>query len=280
MSSLPDLAEALCRAVASHDQDYALRVCEQIAAKLPEPRASRIRNAIKFANPITLSKVKHWAPVNERRSPWVPEGVRSDIKRWMAEISHATALIENGERPLPLLLTGETRCGKTSTLAVLAAEMGLPVMRFSIADGMGSHLGESAQSIRDAFKEVRAESKCVWLIDEMDAVASQRDDGKQACSREMNSAIGALLTEIEAVPPETLLVATSNLSKNIDAAVRARFAVVDFPRWEDMPADDRIAFAASHGGDVATVGASYAETVQACRRARVDAILARMEPVT
>ncbi len=42
-----------------------------------------------------------------------------------------------------------------------------------------------------------------------------------------------------------------------------------------MPASDRIAFAASHGGDVATVGASYAETVQTCRQVRVDAILAR-----
>ena len=38
MSSLPDLAEALCRAAASRDFDYALRVAEQIASKLPEPR--------------------------------------------------------------------------------------------------------------------------------------------------------------------------------------------------------------------------------------------------
>ncbi len=275
MSTLPALAEALCRAIATGDLDYGRTIAAQVADKLPEPRASRIRNSMRQMVPVALSSLKQWTPVVESRRPWVPDSVEVAIKRWVAEASHAEALLLAGERPMPLLLTGETRCGKTSTLACLAAEMNLPVMRMSIADAMGEYMGQTCQRMRDAFREIKRDRRCVWLVDELDGVASKRDAGGQAASRELNSAITVLLTEIETMPPGTLLVATSNVDENIDPAVRARFEVVSFPAWEAIDSSQRLSFARSHGAGEPEIGASYADTVQACRRARVDAILAR-----
>lgn len=279
MSTLPDIVEAMCRAVAKHDQTSARRLCFQAAAKMGGARSLRITNWLQHDGADELpgfvaldgKKLKHWQPVHEPRVPWVPASVAAAVEQWLAEVRAADALIEAGERVQPLLLAGETRCGKTSMLCALAARMGLPVMRMSLTEAVGSHLGETAKKISDAMADAKRCPPAVWLIDEIDAVAFSRI-GDSAAAQERAHSVGSLLTELDTLPGRLPLVATSNLVASIDSAVLGRFSVVEFPTWESLGDYDRASFAVSHGaGDV--LGESYADVVKKCRRLRVGAVL-------
>lgn len=217
----------------------------------------------------------HWTPVEEPRAPWTPLAVRAELDAWWQEVEGAELLAAAGERVLPLLLVGETRCGKTSSACALAARAGLPVRRMSLASVVGGLMGDTARKMHDALLETCLGERALWVIDELDGVAMPRG-GDDAAAKERTHAVATLLAELEQLPPGLPLVATSNIAENIDPAVRARFVVVRWPAWSELPAGERDAFACSHGLDVAA-GAelgSYAEAVQRARRARVARIIA------
>jgi AAA+ superfamily predicted ATPase len=187
------------------------------------------------------------------------------------ELQHAEALIAAGERVLPLLLVGETRCGKTSLLCSIANRLGLTVYRLSLATVVGGYVGDAANKLHAALDEARMSGPALWLIDEIDGVAMHRCRGDGA-AQERAHAVAAMLAEIESLPPGFMLAATSNTRDLIDDAVLARFSVVEFPKWTDLPNYDKQAFAVSHGSPNA-FAKSYAECVQYCRKARVAKIL-------
>jgi len=277
--TLPEITEAICRAVARNDIKAARSCAAMAAAKMGEPRASRITRALGEldSTPITISgrPMKFWATVKEPRAPWVPAEISDAIGRWVEQVTFADALIEAGERVLPLLLVGETRCGKTSSLCAVAAKLDLLVHRMSLADVVGSHMGESARCMRDALAEMKGHERGIWLVDELDAIAFRRGTDAQAATQEKAHAVGALLTEIETLPPSLPFVATSNTSSNIDPAVLGRFEVVEFPKWNDLGGEERLQFATSHGLADVSGADSYADVVKAARRQRVDEILVK-----
>lgn len=280
MASLPDITEALCRAVARRDLAHARVLATQAAAKMGGVRSGRIHRDLQSYGEmsafVTLDgkAMRHWKQVVEPRRPWTPLNVTRSISGWLAEVAGAAALAEAGERVQPLLLAGETRCGKTSVLCAAAATAGLPVMRLSLADAVDSHLGESAKKMQSALKEATACPPAIWLIDEIDGVAFRRK-GDSGAEQERAHAVGALLTELDTLPAGFPLVATTNLVESVDPAVIGRFTAVEFPAWDDLGDLGRDAFAASHGADNAAAGArSYADVVKLAREQRVARILA------
>jgi MoxR-like ATPase len=209
--------------------------------------------------------------VSEPRSPWTPKFVADAIDQWLNESKHAALLAKHGERVLPLLLSGETRCGKTSSLCSAAARLGLPVYHLSLAEMVGSMMGETSGRIRSAFAEIRDAPRALWLVDEIDGVAMRRT-GEQGAAQERSLSVTTLLTEIEALPPDVALAATSNVDPMIDPAILSRFTLVRFPPWGALTEVERASFVLSHGG-VTTKAGSYAEAVQSARAARVRALV-------
>ena len=274
MATLPEIAEAMCKRVAARDLGGARSLAMQMAAKMGIPRGPRIQRAFENWSE-TVGALKHWTSVAEPRSPWIPDVVKEGVEVWYEESKHAEALVASGEKVLPLLLSGETRCGKTSSLAGIAVRLGLPIYRFSLVSAMGSHVGESAKGIKDAIDEATEQDcRAIWLIDEIDAVAQKRGGDGSAADKEFNSVVAVMLTEVEKLPPGFLLCATTNMVSAIDRAMVARFQAVDFPRWADLSASDRLEFASSHGDASACENAtSYSETVLRARRTRVDTVL-------
>lgn len=270
MSTLPEITEALCRAVAMRDLAQARRLSFLAADKMGPPRGDKIRRAFEHEGP--EPKLKRWVRVKEPRSPWTPPAVEELIAGWLREAQHAPLLAAHGERVLPLLLVGETRCGKTSSLCGVAAKLDLPVNRLSLAEVVGSHLGESSKAITAAMQEAFGAPRALWLIDEIDAIGQKRTGGQPA-AQEQALAMGSLLTELEQLPPSMMVAATSNTVKLLDPALVARFEVVSFPEWAKLTESERASFAASHGHDLAAAAGSYAEAVRDSRRARVARII-------
>lgn len=216
--------------------------------------------------------LQHWHDVSEPRSPWVPDRVRSQLDAWWLEVTNVAELVKHGERTYPLLLAGETRCGKTSSVCALAKAAGIPVYRLDLGSVVKSYMGETARVLSDAMNEMALGGFSIWLIDEIDGVAQQRG-GDGAPDKERAHAVATLLTRLEHLSPTAPLVATTNTVDLIDAAVLARFTVVSWPRWDDLGFSEMKAFIASHGGSRVYEGSSYADAVQRARVERVERII-------
>jgi AAA+ superfamily predicted ATPase len=194
----------------------------------------------------------------------------------MVEAENAELLAAHGEKLMPLLLTGETRCGKTSAMCEVARHFEAPIFRMSIGSVIGSHMGETAKAMKAALDEAALAPHALWILDEVDGIFQQRhvETGGGGCVQEMNSALAVGLATIEALPPHVMLVATTNEPGIIDRAMLARFRRVDFPAWSELDPDERRRFAKSHGCELAWDTDSYARVVQQARTVRVREIIA------
>lgn len=284
MSTLPEITQALCLAIARGEHDRLRSLALQAASKMGGTRGQSVQRAfdgtaLPLIQPAMMQHLaahsgpqpalKHWQRVELERSPYVPDSARRALESWLEEVRYSAQLAAVGERTRPLLLVGPTRCGKTSSAHAFAKQLSLPLFRLGLNEVLGSFMGETSAKLAAALKEMT--QPAVWLVDELDAVAMNRQyDGK--ADNERAHAVGFLLTALDGLPAGTLLVATTNMSSAIDSAVRARFQEVTWPDWETV---DQSAFVASHGGDTGRYYGSYAHAAEQSRQHRVAAIIAR-----
>ena len=218
--------------------------------------------------------LKHWAPASDTRYPWARKSVSEAIRQWMVEAENADVLHAAGERVMPLLLTGETRCGKTSTMVEVARHYDVPAFRMTMGQVVGQYMGETIKGVKAALDEAASAATGLWILDEVDGIFQQRGGGDNSgCAHEWNAAIGQGLAAIEALPPHVMLVATTNEPGIMDRAMLARFQRVDFPPWAELIEAERRAFARSHKYEDAWTAESYSGVVQAARTVRVRKIL-------
>jgi hypothetical protein len=131
-------------------------------------------------------------------------------------------------RALVALMTGSPGTGKTMTAQVIAAELGLDLVRVDLASTVNKYIGETAKNLRRIFARA-AEMNAVLLFDEADALFAKRTEVKDSHDRYANADTNYLLQLLEEFDGIALL--ASNRKQNIDSAFvrRLRF-VMDFPR--------------------------------------------------
>lgn len=217
----------------------------------------------------------HWVLVQDARHPWARKGTLDELREWIREAENADKLVAAGEKVMPLLLSGETRCGKTSTLCWLASSyFGVPSYRASIGSMIGQYMGETTKNFRDAIDEAVAGPQALYIMDEVDGIFQQRISKRcDGATAELNSAIASALAQIEGLPQHLMLAATTNEPDNLDRAMLARFRHVEFPAWAELEETERRAFAKSHQLESAFDAGSYAGVVQRARAERVRRIL-------
>ena len=154
----------------------------------------------------------------------------------MVEARMAAELSAVGVKPRQTcLLFGPPGCGKTTLAHHFAARLGLPLVVARAENIVGSHLGESGRNIAKFFDALRRHgNNVVGFIDELDALGTVRTKDNQACAREQNAMVTALLTNIEAL--EGRFFAATNLQDAIDPAIWRRFGIqitVDLPGFDE-----------------------------------------------
>jgi SpoVK/Ycf46/Vps4 family AAA+-type ATPase len=122
-----------------------------------------------------------------------------------------------------LLFQGPPGCGKTLAAAVLAGEMGLPLMTVRLDALFSRFLGATAVQLRAIFTEMPRRPG-VYLFDEFDAVAKARGDSQDV--GEMNRVVTAFLQLVDADVSGSILVAATNHVELLDRAVFRRFDVI------------------------------------------------------
>ena len=126
-----------------------------------------------------------------------------------------------------LLFFGPPGCGKTLAAAVLAGELGIPLLTVRLAALFSRFLGATANHLRAVFREM-PRRPAVYLFDEFDAVAKARGDEQDV--GEMRRIVTSFLQLMDADRSTSLVIAATNQAKLLDGAVFRRFDLhVEFP---------------------------------------------------
>lgn len=131
-----------------------------------------------------------------------------------------------------LLLHGPSGCGKTLAAAVVAGELGLPLLRVRIETLFSRYLGQTAALLTAVFEEMHR-VRGVYLFDEFDALGRQRFAANDV--GEASRVVSTFLQLLDADDSGAIVVAATNGAGEIDHAAFRRFddlALVPLPPAE------------------------------------------------
>jgi SpoVK/Ycf46/Vps4 family AAA+-type ATPase len=139
-------------------------------------------------------------------------------------------LCENGMRKgFPCIFSGPPGTGKTETAYQIARETGRDILLVDIAESKSAWFGESEKLVKAIFDRYRGMINYggpapILLFNEADAILSKRQEIGQSRSgpaQTENAIQNILLQEIENM--DGILIATTNLTVNLDKAFERRF---------------------------------------------------------
>lgn len=126
--------------------------------------------------------------------------------------------------PTGILFHGSSGTGKTFAADCLARSLGLNVIKVRASDVLDKWLGGSEAAIRAIFSRSRAAAPCLLLFDELDALATNREDEDDGSSELYSRLLSTILNEMDGVnnaggSNNVLVVGTTNRIHAIDAAL-------------------------------------------------------------
>ncbi|CAN6169077.1 unnamed protein product [Urochloa humidicola] len=140
-----------------------------------------------------------------------------------------------GVRPIAgLLLHGPPGCGKTMLAHVIANETGVPFYKISAPDVVSGVSGGSEENIRDLFQKAYRTAPSIVFIDEIDAIASKRENLQREMERRIVTQLMTCMDEFhqnigcgnsdaktsEKRPGYVIVIGATNRPDAVDQALR------------------------------------------------------------
>lgn len=123
------------------------------------------------------------------------------------------------------LLYGESGTGKTQFGRYLAYTMGVPFCYFNLSRTVDSLMGDTSKNLNKVFNYIKG-TPCVFMIDELDAVSSNRArSDSTSASGEMNRTTISLMQNLDQLSSDVVLLAATNRPELIDDTVKRRFSI-------------------------------------------------------
>lgn len=121
------------------------------------------------------------------------------------------------------LFTGPSGCGKTLAARLLASSLKMDIYRLDLSSVVNKFIGETEKNLNQIFSRAE-ELDVVLLIDEGDALLTQRTSVQTSNDRYANLETNYLLQRLESF--EGILIVTTNANDRIDSAFQRRMDVV------------------------------------------------------
>ena len=123
----------------------------------------------------------------------------------------------DADPPTGILLHGPPGTGKTLLARAVAAESGVNFVHVRGPELLDRYVGESEKAVREVFDRARGAAPAIVFFDEIDAVATARDDAGEVVDR----VVSQLLTEFDAAAdnPSLIVLAATNRKAALDPAL-------------------------------------------------------------
>ncbi len=156
-----------------------------------------------------------------------PDNIIETLKRIIRTVEKLPLLMEKYgfEKLFPygkglgVLFHGASGTGKTMSAYILAAELGLDVMRADLSRIEDKYIGETEKRISEIFQKAE-ENNCLLFFDEADSLFAKRTEVSDSHDRHANAQTAHLLQKMEEY--SGIVVLATNLEGNIDPAFRRR----------------------------------------------------------
>lgn len=214
----------------------------QLAALLREAPTitSPLRDAAMPTLPIDADSQQNLArvedPVVLDHSPIWDKCVAGPLHQLIQERSFDRELFAAGLQPTSTaIFIGPPGVGKTMASRWVAQQLSRPLVTLDLSAVMSSFLGRTGNNVRNVLDYAKG-TRCVLLLDEIDAIAKRRDDDVEV--GELKRLVTVLLQEIDDWPSTSLLIAATNHAGLLDPAIWRRFElIIEFP----MPSPEQTA---------------------------------------
>tara|TARA_Y100000310_G_scaffold345257_1_gene463169 strand:- start:1899 stop:4307 length:2409 start_codon:yes stop_codon:yes gene_type:complete len=123
------------------------------------------------------------------------------------------------EPPKGILLHGPPGCGKTLLAKAVANESDATFLTINGPEVVSKFVGEAEKKIREKFEEAEKKSPAIIFIDEIDAIASKREESYGEVEKRM---VAQLLTLLDGLNDrgKVVVIAATNRPNAIDPALR------------------------------------------------------------
>ncbi|WP_435318577.1 AAA family ATPase [Haloarchaeobius sp. TZWSO28] len=124
----------------------------------------------------------------------------------------------NTSPPSGVLLYGPPGTGKTLLARALAGESGVNFIRVDGPELLDRYVGESEKAVRKVFERARQSAPSIIFLDELDAIAGERDEDSNEVTERV---VSQLLTELDGLAenPNLVVLAATNRREFIDRAL-------------------------------------------------------------
>jgi len=139
------------------------------------------------------------------------------------------------EPPKAVLLVGPPGTGKTMTAKAVANSTNATFIKLVGSELVQKYIGEGARMVRELFQMARDRSPTIIFIDELDSVATSRQEKATSGDREVQRTMMQLLSELDGFDPlgDVKIIGATNRPKLLDKALLrpGRFdRIIETPR--------------------------------------------------
>lgn len=140
------------------------------------------------------------------------------------QITHTTRVKFESNKPRAILFEGPPGCGKTTSAKIIANQVKIPLVYVPLESIMSKWYGESENKFNTIFDATKALGKSIIFIDEIDALATSRDDGIHEATRRI---LSTLLRKLDGFDTDgdVLFICATNRRKDLDPALLSRLDV-------------------------------------------------------